>query len=61
MVPKELVLCFIKIQVDLAEIEAFLDNLDYLMSYSSLLGLAHLDQTHCYNRLVPQKLGFKVS
>ena len=37
LVPQE-VYSFIKIRVDLAEIEGFLDNLDYAMSYSSHLG-----------------------
>ena len=51
-------LSFIKISVDLAELEAFLDNLDYLMSYSSHFGLAHLGDMNLNDRLVPQELAF---
>ena len=38
LVPQEL-----KLKVDLAEIEAFLDNFVYPMSFSSHLWVAHLD------------------
>ena len=50
-----------KIQVDLVEMETFLDNLDCPMPYNSPLELAHLDETSCYNRLVSLELKFKVS
>ena len=52
---------FIKIRFDLAEIEAFLDNLDYPMSYSSHFTVANHDDTRWDNRLITQELKFKVS
>ena len=50
-----------EIHVHLAEIEAFLDNFDNPMSYSSHMGVANLKLTSWDNRLVAQELKFKVS
>ena len=51
---------FHKDLVDLAMMEAFLDDLDYPMPYRSYLEVAHLGDTSRDGRLVPQKLLFKV-
>ena len=45
----------------MAEIKEFYDNLDYPMSYSGHLGVAHLAYTTLGEKLLPQELKFKVS
>ena len=60
--PQELkIKVFIKIWVEFSEIEGLFDYWDHPLSYSSHLGVAHLNYTSRDNKLVPKKLKFKVS